>query len=91
MLVAGLYASHDTSFCILEDGQPILHVELERYIRQKQPKGDPFQLLMNDFKDFKNIKHFVEIVDTKHMTVKQFPYAYKMIQDIIKKMMESIW
>ena len=46
---------------------------------------------MNDFKDFKNIKHFVEIVDTKHMTVKQFPYAYKMIQDIIKKMMESIW
>ena len=64
MLIAGLYNSHDASFTILENGIPTIHVELERYIRQKQPKGDAFQLLVDDYPDLKKIKYFVEIYDS---------------------------
>ena len=42
MKILGLMSSHDCSFCILEDGIPIMHAELERYIREKEPEGDPF-------------------------------------------------
>jgi len=30
MKILGLMSSHDCSFCILEDGIPIMHAELER-------------------------------------------------------------
>ena len=83
MIIGGLYNSHDTSFAILENGIPVLHVELERYIRQKQPKGDAFQLLMNDYPEFRKIKHFVEINDRVYTTEKKYPYANKMIQNIV--------
>ena len=37
MLIAGLHTGgHDSAFCILEDGKPIIHVELERIIRQNK-------------------------------------------------------
>ncbi len=38
--IAGLWSGHDCSFCVLEDGIPTIHAELERYIREKEPKGD---------------------------------------------------
>jgi carbamoyltransferase len=44
MKIAGLWNNHDCSFCVLEDGKPIVHAELERYIREKEPKGDSFKL-----------------------------------------------
>jgi len=84
MLICGLYNSHDTSFAILENGKTILHVELERYIRQKQPIGDAFQLLMNDYPEFKKIKYFVEILDPTHQTQKKTPYAHQMIKNIVE-------
>ena len=87
MLVAGLHScGHDTAFCILEDGIPIIHIELERIIRQKQPTGDAFQLLMDHYPEFKKIKYFTEITNSKgnHLENK-YPYAYQMIKDIAKK------
>tara|TARA_R110000824_G_scaffold163468_1_gene339238 strand:+ start:3684 stop:5294 length:1611 start_codon:yes stop_codon:yes gene_type:complete len=42
MRILGLMSSHDCSFAILQDGNPVFHAELERYIRQKEPEGDPF-------------------------------------------------
>jgi len=42
MKILGLMSSHDCSFCILENGIPIMHAELERYIRKKEPEGNPF-------------------------------------------------
>ena len=40
MKIAGIWSGHDCSFCILEDGHPVVHAELERYIREKEPQGD---------------------------------------------------
>ena len=43
--IAGLWGGHDCSFCILEDGIPVIHAEYERYIREKEPKGDAASFL----------------------------------------------
>ena len=42
--VIGLHSGHDCSLCILEEGVPILHIELERFLRKKEPRGDSFFL-----------------------------------------------
>jgi carbamoyltransferase len=41
--VLGLMSSHDCSFSVLDNGVPRVHAELERYIREKEPEGDPFE------------------------------------------------
>lgn len=38
--VVGFWSGHDCSFCVLEDGKPKIHAEYERYIREKEPRGD---------------------------------------------------
>ena len=40
MKIAGLCSGHDCSFAVLEDGVPVIHAELERYLRVKEPLGD---------------------------------------------------
>ena len=44
MKITGLWNSHDSSFCVLENGIPTIHAELERYTREKEPKGDSFEV-----------------------------------------------
>ena len=59
MKIAGLWNSHDSSFCVLEDGVPTIHAELERYTREKEPKGDSFELFKKVYKNEKDIKYWV--------------------------------
>ena len=56
MKIAGLWNSHDSSFCVLEDGVPTIHAELERYTREKEPKGDSFKL----FKQVRNEENDID-------------------------------
>jgi carbamoyltransferase len=56
MKIAGLWNSHDCSFCVLEDGVPTIHAELERYTREKEPKGDSFKL----FKQVRNEENDID-------------------------------
>ena len=56
MKIAGLWNSHDCSFCVLEDGTPTIHAELERYTREKEPKGDSFKL----FKQVRNEENDID-------------------------------
>ena len=53
MKIAGLWNNHDCSFCILDEGIPTVHAELERYIREKEPKGDSYKLFQQICKDEK--------------------------------------
>jgi len=50
MNVLGLLSSHDCSFCVLENGIPTMHAELERYIREKEPTGDAFKFFQSVYK-----------------------------------------
>ena len=62
-LIAGFHSGHDCSFCILKDGKPIIHAELERYIRLKEPLGDSLDFLFKEFKDSSKINHFTTGLD----------------------------
>ena len=59
MKIAGLWNGHDSSFCVLEDGVPTIHAELERYTREKEPKGDSFQLFKQVYKNQDDIDYWV--------------------------------
>ncbi len=60
MKILGFQSGHDVSYCILENGIPIIHEELERFIREKEPKGDglkmAFERLPSDY--FDDVKFF---------------------------------
>ena len=46
MRIVGFHSGHDCAYCILEDGVPIIHEELERINRIKQTEGDSIELYM---------------------------------------------
>ncbi len=60
MKILGFQSGHDVGYCILENGIPIIHEELERFIREKEPLGDGLkmasEILSDD--DFNEIQHF---------------------------------
>jgi len=85
MKILGLMSSHDCSFCILEDGIPIMHAELERYIREKEPEGDPFAFFLEvcEEEDIDEIAVCHGFVD--HMKEK-FPTGFTQLEEyMIKK------
>ena len=51
MKILGFQSGHDVSYCILEDGIPIIHEELERFIREKEPLGDGLEMALQRIPD----------------------------------------
>ncbi len=62
-LIAGFHSGHDCSFCVLKDGKPLIHAELERYIRLKEPLGDSLDFLFKEYSDSSKITHFTTGLD----------------------------
>ena len=62
MKIVGYQSGHDVSYCILEDGVPIIHEELERFLREKEPLGDGLEFALNNISDdeLDEIKYFTE-------------------------------
>lgn len=86
MLIAGFHSGHECSYCILEDGIPILHAELERYIRQKEPFGDGLKLLFQDYPKYNDIKHFTHTLCTWQGGIQnRHPDTYKKMYNILYK------
>ena len=58
--ILGFHTGHDTSYCLLENGIPIIHEELERFIRVKAPKGDGLEFALERLPDkiISDIKYF---------------------------------
>ena len=60
MKILGFQSGHDVAYCVLENGVPIIHEELERFIREKEPRHDglkmAFERLPEEF--FDNLKIF---------------------------------
>ena len=38
--IVGLQSGHDVSYCLLKNGKPLIHEELERFSRVKEELGD---------------------------------------------------
>ena len=43
--IIGFHSGHDCSYCIFENGIPIVHNELERFTRKKEHLGDALNFL----------------------------------------------
>ena len=89
MKIIGFQSGHDVSYCVLENGVPIIHEELERFIREKEPLGDglkmAFERLPADY--FDDIKYFTYgNLNTRHRgePVNHSDYDNRM-KEIIKK------
>lgn len=69
MKIAGLWSGHDCSFCILDDGAPVIHAEYERYIREKEPKGDSVSFMREVLQasDIEEISAFATCFPRKHI------------------------
>lgn len=85
-LIGGLHSGHDCAYCVLENGIPIVHAELERYVRLKEPFGDSFELLMKDFDRAEEIQSFAHTLCTwKGGLIKRHPESFvKMWKQIAK-------
>ena len=81
--IAGLWSGHDCSFCILEDGRPIIHAEYERYIREKEPAGDSAQFLFDECDSYEDIKYFATCYPVKKMVENN--ESFRKLQGLIKK------
>ena len=68
MKIASAWSGHDCSFCVLEDGRPLIHDQLERFIREKEPAGDGIDFLFQNFSEYEDITHFATCHPYKKMT-----------------------
>lgn len=55
--IVGFQSGHDVSYCILENGIPVIHEELERITRKKMEMGDGLKFFLSRSGD-ENIKYF---------------------------------
>ncbi len=59
MKIVGFQSGHDTSYCVLENGKPIIHEELERFSREKEKLEDGLRMFFNYYEgDISDVKHF---------------------------------
>ena len=56
--IIGFQSGHDVSYCILENGVPIIHEELERFTREKEPLGDGLKFFFEQNPNMKDIDFF---------------------------------
>ena len=48
--IAGVWSGHDCSYFIMDhEGQPVVHNELERFNREKEPSGNSIEFMKNNF------------------------------------------
>ena len=80
--IASSWSGHDCSFSIMEDGKPIIHCELERFLRLKEPQGDGNKLLFDHYKDTQDIKHYATVYPLIKTT--QYQESWEKMMDIIK-------
>ncbi len=56
--IVGYQSGHDVSYCVLEDGIPTIHEELERISRQKMEYGDGLKMFFERYNSPDDVKYF---------------------------------
>ena len=83
MKVASAWSGHDCSFCILDNGIPIVHAEYERYIREKEPAGDGVQFMFDEYLAHQDIKYFA--TNYSFSKLSDHPDSLNKLRDIIER------
>lgn len=69
-LIASVWSGHDASFYLADGGRPLLHCELERYLREKEPYGDSIEFMeqvVGKSGDLERIKHLALIYPRRYL------------------------
>ena len=45
--IVGFQSGHDVSYCLLKNGKPLIHEELERFTRMKEEVGDGLKMFFD--------------------------------------------
>jgi carbamoyltransferase len=72
--VVGLWDGHDCSFCVLEDGRPTMHVELERHNRVKHTPGDSVKELHTHYGIPQDVLATATCFSSQDPTIKSINY-----------------
>ncbi len=56
--IVGFQSGHDVSYCILENGIPVIHEEMERFSRKKMEVGDGLKFFFSRVSEYDDIKYF---------------------------------
>ena len=79
--ICGSFSGHDASYCILNDGIPEIHNELERFVREKEVAGDSIQFMFDTYKDTHDIQYLVTCYPSKKLT--QYKQSLEQLTKII--------
>lgn len=58
MKIAGFHSGHECTFCVLDNGIPVIHAEMERFARVKECPGDGLEFLFTHYKDYEQILYY---------------------------------
>jgi len=75
MKIAGLWSGHDCSFCVLEDGKPVIHAEYERYNREKSPPGDSANFMFERYPEWPSITHYASVYPKKKLAEREVSFS----------------
>jgi carbamoyltransferase len=85
MKICGFHSWHDCAFCVLDEGVPVIHAELERYTREKEPKGDALALFYEKYDASSEVIHFTHVLDAEQGGVKyRYNESFKKMEDQLK-------
>jgi carbamoyltransferase len=86
MKIIGICSGHDCSYAVLENGIPVIHNELERFIRQKEPIDDAVKFLFDTYDDVDDIKHACTFLSNWKGGISQrYPESYQKMESIVSK------
>ena len=83
MKIAGVWSGHDCSYCVLDDGMPVVHDEYERFLRKKEPKGDSVRFLLDNYEDAQEISYVVSCLPQSKIT--QHEDSFSEIKSVVEK------
>ncbi len=84
MKIVGLWSGHDTSFCVLENGVPVIHAELERYNREKSPAGNAIDFAISRAREHvETATHFTSVYPKIKVT--QYAESFELAKNLAQK------
>lgn len=78
--VISFWSGHDSSYAVLEDGQPLIHVERERLFRVKEEPGDSIELFYNTFGDTSNVAYITTCYQPAG--IQAYPQSWNSIKNV---------
>jgi carbamoyltransferase len=90
MKILGAWSGHDCSYSIIDEGQPVVHDEYERFIREKEPAGDSLGFFLENYPDLLDeISHVATCFPSSKLT--HYSESYNKVMSSVESRGGSIF